>query len=207
MSRGVSQLGCEGQRFDRLLLVELVRKTPQHAYYRCICDRGKEIVTTLNNLRKANTRSCGCLPRVEQYYDPVSGVFYTNGRPVSKAGKNGYLSVTWKGKRYYAHRLAWLLTHGCPVPAGMDIDHINRIRTDNRPENLRVVTRSENLKNREPPTNSMTGKHEEVVRLFDLGFSCTKIAEQLNTDRHYVADYLTSVGKRVKTNKKKEDLK
>ena len=33
-------------------------------------------------------------------------------------------------------------------PVGFDADHINRIRDDNRPDNLRWVSRSENLKNR-----------------------------------------------------------
>lgn len=37
--------------------------------------------------------------------------------------------------------------HGAPI-GRMDVDHINRERHDNRPANLRWVTRSENLRNR-----------------------------------------------------------
>jgi hypothetical protein len=47
---------------------------------------------------------------------------------------------------YYAHRLAWLWWFG-EWPEG-GLDHINRIRNDNRIDNLREATRSENQRNR-----------------------------------------------------------
>ena len=50
------------------------------------------------------------------------------------------------------HRYAWELKHG-PIPAGMDIDHINRNRLDNRDENLRLATRSQNLARRKDYAN------------------------------------------------------
>ena len=40
-------------------------------------------------------------------------------------------------------RLAWQLVNG-PIPDGLEIDHINRVRDDNRISNLRAVTRSLN---------------------------------------------------------------
>ena len=39
--------------------------------------------------------------------------------------------------------------HHGPIPKGLEIDHINRNRSDNRIENLRAVTRSVNLHNQE----------------------------------------------------------
>jgi hypothetical protein len=51
-----------GHRFGRLTVVELAGSTPAGvALWRCRCDCGN--VTTVNgqNLRRENTRSCGCL--------------------------------------------------------------------------------------------------------------------------------------------------
>lgn len=66
----------------------------------------------------------------------------------------GYLLITIDGKRYRAHRLAWLYVHGC-MPK--EIDHINGNRSDNRIINLRNVTRSENSKNHCVPSNNKSG--------------------------------------------------
>lgn len=45
------------------------------------------------------------------------------------------------------HRVIWELHNG-PIPEGMQIDHINHIRSDNRIENLRLVTAKENGRNK-----------------------------------------------------------
>jgi len=57
----------------------------------------------------------------------------------------GYWYIGVGGKQYPAHRLAWFYVHG-KWPNG-DIDHINRIRDDNRIVNLRDTTTSKNLHN------------------------------------------------------------
>lgn len=50
-----------GQRFHRLLVVEEVGRVDQGKAWRCICDCGKERVTTTKMLRNNSVRSCGCL--------------------------------------------------------------------------------------------------------------------------------------------------
>lgn len=70
---------------------------------------------------------------------------------------NNYLQIGVAGKQHPAHRLAWLYCHGS-WPDGM-LDHINGNRIDNRIENLRIVTNSENMQNmRAARRDSTTGR-------------------------------------------------
>ena len=60
--------------------------------------------------------------------------------------RNGYV-VVWDGEKLApVHRLIWQNVNGF-VPKGLEIDHINGVRNDNRLENLRLVTRSQNNQN------------------------------------------------------------
>lgn len=63
-----------------------------------------------------------------------------------KNKKNGYLYVSIKGKTYLVHRL--VAEAFIPNPENKpDIDHINTVRDNNKAENLRWVTKSENMNN------------------------------------------------------------
>lgn len=63
-----------------------------------------------------------------------------------RLGKNGYYSVSIKSRMYYVHRL--LATAFIPNPdCRPSVDHINRVRTDNRLENLRWATWHEQSEN------------------------------------------------------------
>lgn len=63
------------------------------------------------------------------------------------ANPNGYREIGIDGKNFKAHRVAWMMHNG-PIPEGMYIDHINGFPGDNRMENLRLATQSQNLGNR-----------------------------------------------------------
>jgi hypothetical protein len=87
-------------------------------------------------------------------YDPVTGIVVRKictarrqkvGEIVGTFGARGYLQATIHRKKYMLHRLIWLWVHG--ENPEYDIDHKNRIRTDNRLTNLRLATRQENTHN------------------------------------------------------------
>jgi len=71
-------------------------------------------------------------------------------KPAGSIHKTGYRHITWMGNSHKAHRLIFMLHHGF-MP--QEIDHINGNRADNRIENLRSVTRSQNQYNKRPQRN------------------------------------------------------
>lgn len=68
---------------------------------------------------------------------------------------SGYNSIVVNKKRYLSHRLAWWFIHG--YWPDCDVDHINQDKRDNRIENLRLATRSQNMINCGLKTNNTSG--------------------------------------------------
>lgn len=90
-------------------------------------------------------------------YNPSTGVFTwkTNNKRAGGLSQEGYWKIGVLGARHFAHRLAWLYTEGY-LPEN-EIDHINRIRHDNRRENLREVSKSCNVRNSGIAKNNKSG--------------------------------------------------
>ncbi len=64
----------------------------------------------------------------------------------------GSYAARWKNyKRIYMHRLI------NETPIGLETDHINQDKLDNRRTNLRTVTRSQNIRNRPSPIQGTSG--------------------------------------------------
>ena len=62
---------------------------------------------------------------------------------------SGYLHVGYHGKYYKAHQIVCRAFHGLPPADKPEVDHINRIKDDNRLDNLRWASRKENTDNRD----------------------------------------------------------
>lgn len=83
-----------------------------------------------------------------EVFEYREGVLYwKNGRRAGSLTNKGYVRLRSKNKGYQVHRIVWEMYNGL-IPEGMEIDHINHIRDDNRIENLRLVDRRHNTMNR-----------------------------------------------------------
>ena len=94
-----------------------------------------------------------------EFFDYVNGQFIrikstkgqkAGGRAGCLSSSDGYRYIRLKRKRYLEHRMVYFI-HNPDWDINdrsQEIDHINRIRDDNRIENLRLVTHQENKFNR-----------------------------------------------------------
>jgi len=103
-------------------------------------------------------------------YDPSTGNFTWIAPPkrmpnllgLVAGGKTdfGYIRIKIDGRDYPAHHLAWLyMTGEWPM---MDIDHRDTIRSNNRWNNLRQASASQNAANRRRPSSNTSG-HKGVT--------------------------------------------
>ena len=104
-------------------------------------------------------------------YDPETGVLTWKRKPNrrikigSVAGRVdgcGYVNIKVDGKLHKAHRLAFLIVEG-KFPA-QRVDHINGDRADNRWNNIRHASPSENSQNIAGPTARNTSGYLGVTR-------------------------------------------
>lgn len=100
-------------------------------------------------------------------YDPCTGIFVWRkkiapkvvvGRVAGSRNSDGYICISMYGKRYYAHRLAWLyMTGEWPVL----VDHADLNTSNNQWANLRAATKSQNARNTKRRATN-TSEHKGV---------------------------------------------
>ena len=84
-----------------------------------------------------------------------------SGRQIGATIKNGYIVFGLNGKTLLAHRVAWKIYYGEDPPKF--IDHANTNKKDNRIENLRAATLSQNAHN-VPKRKGTVSTHKGVYR-------------------------------------------
>jgi hypothetical protein len=103
-------------------------------------------------------------------YDPTTGYFMhkkrRRGAPYGKragcSDKDGYWKIKVCGKYYRAHLCAWLMIYG-EWPSN-EIDHRNRDPSDNRIDNLRLATRSQQRANSRGHSGTLS-RYKGVTRV------------------------------------------
>ena len=126
----------------------------------------------------------------------------------------GYLRVGLKRKEYRVHRIIYEMAYGS-IPDLYQVDHVNGIRTDNRLDNLRLATRSQNQWNsckRKNNTSGLKGvswikqqqKWQAQIAIFGkdkyLGLFATKeeaYAARLEAEKNYHGEFVPSEDRKL----------
>lgn len=115
-----------------------------------------------------------------------------SGRLLTVRLKRGYVaySLCRNGivKEPYIHRVMWEAFNG-PIPAGLEINHLNGKRADNRLCNLELCTRSQNIQHafrvlgRALPNNQKHGSEHHFAKLSEADIP--KIIAMYGTGKYY----------------------
>jgi len=170
-----------GSKYGMLTIVELAGKSKdRQKVYLCKCDCGKKIKAISGNLKKGNTKSCGCI-RKEKTSVRMSKLNFKHGETNTKLWK------TWKGiverttsvksshyKRYGGAGIGiyndWKIYEnfakyiGQPPSQAHSIDRINNLK-GYEPGNIRWATAKEQAANRK--TNVMVMVNAQKLILSD----------------------------------------
>lgn len=129
--------------------------------------------------------------KLHQLFDYKNGNLYwrqskSKARQGNVAGwleKNGYMACGIDGMRYRVHRLIFAFHYGwCPE----FLDHINGIKTDNRIENLRVATVSQNN------VNKKTGKNKTGFKGVCIERKKFKASIRINKKSKHIGYFATA---------------
>ena len=132
-----------------------------------------------------------------------------SGRPLKTGSRRDYANYTLSldnvQKTFCAHRLVWEAFHG-PIPVGLQINHKNGDKRDNRLDNLEVCTASENMVHAyrtlgrdpsRPQRGEKNGRAKlktadiaEIKRLRALGWSQQRIADQFCVNQTLISGIL-----------------
>lgn len=127
------------------------------------------------------------------YNENGGGFLRKNGKRAGKTMRNGYRTISLQkdhvGRTFCEHRCVWVWFNG-EIPDGMVINHLDFDRSNNRIENLEMVTPTENIRytasagrlnpcrGEKSPRAKFTEKEVQMMRyLHDNGWSTEQITQ------------------------------
>lgn len=125
---------------------------------------------------KTNELAADLLHELLEYRDgellwKVGGNGRRIGMVAGAINRDGYRRIKINYKLYAVHRLVWVMHGNDPVPF---VDHINGDVLDNRIENLRAATHSQNCMNRRQRSDNKSGI-KGVMRKKDKWYGCVTL--------------------------------
>jgi hypothetical protein len=129
-------------------------------------------------------------------YDQTTGLFYWRVKrkkmePGDSAGainSKGYRYISINNVMHRANRLAWMHFHGAE-PSGQ-IDHIDGDKLNDRIANLRDVSQSTNLQNRNLPNRRKTGRSSAYLGVsWDRGTNKWRAKATVNGRSVYLGQF------------------
>jgi len=109
--------------------------------------------------------------RLKEIFSYNDGQLFRRGKTAGSVNKRGYRVVYVDGKIYKAHRLVFFYHHGfLPI----QVDHVDGNKDNNRIENLRAATNSQNRMNCGVQRNNTSG-HKNVYWDVDAGKWAVKV--------------------------------
>ena len=104
------------------------------------------------------------------------------GKRAGNQNQTGYRNITIDGLQYGEHRIIWTMFNGI-IRDNLYIDHINRVRNDNRIENLRVVNRSLNALNNKYSCISFDDRNKYKKYIATIKQNSKKIVKSFYTEQ------------------------
>lgn len=169
-----------GMTFDKLTVIKRVdnyisSNEKRFVYWECRCECGNIVVVRGNDLKSKKTKSCGCLRSKQNDYNLTGpyGIGYTfkgeefwfDLEDYDKIKEycwhinpDGYVCTRVLNKTLFLHRLIILPSDG------MEIDHIDHNKFDNRKKNLRIVTHYQNCLNKGKYRSNTSGNTGVYLR-------------------------------------------
>lgn len=164
-----NKIDLTGQRFGRLAVIQEAGRANSQVLWLCQCDCGNLTKVLSSNLRRGNTRSCGCIVQEQLlkhghasngtqtaiytlWANIIRRCYNKNNENYKYYGERGItMHDQWRSN--FEAFLTYILFYLGEKPPGMVIDRINNDR-GYEPGNLRWTTHSESIKNRRPHKHS-----------------------------------------------------